>query len=50
VAELSTKPRYGVGLNELLGATEAEKNKTAAPGPKTEAGKTGRAEETLRVA
>ena len=32
--EVSTKPRHGVGLNELLGAEEPEKNNAAARLPK----------------
>ena len=32
--EVSTKLRHGVGLNELLGAMEPEKNETPATGPK----------------
>jgi hypothetical protein len=44
------KPRYGVGLNELLGVTDAEKDEVTALLPKTEVRKTGRALNTIRVA
>jgi hypothetical protein len=48
--EVSTKPRNGVGLNELLGAWEPENNNTPTLLPKTEAAETGRAPHTVRAA
>ena len=48
--QVSTKPRHGVGLNELLGAREPENNNTPTPLPKTEAEHTGRTPNTERAA
>ena len=41
--EVSTKPRHGVGLNDLLGGKEAGEGKALMQLPKTEAGKPERA-------
>ena len=45
--EVSTKPRHGVGLNDLLGAKEPGGNETPAPLPKAEARTLERAPRTF---
>ena len=45
--EVSTKPRYGVGLNDLLGGKEAGEGEGSAHLPKAEAGEHERAPRTF---
>ena len=48
--EVSTKPRHGVGLNDLLGGPDAGENEALTSLPRTEAGMPERAPRTIRWA